>query len=273
VSDALDMGGVTGEDGAGFDVASALGAGTDLLLCGPDPDARARIEAGLSHAAASGRIDPRDATGASARIGDLRRWIAGFDAPSLEVVGSAEHRRLADELATRSITLIRDRAGLLPIQDGDLILVIEPRPRDLTPADTTSWLPTGGLAAALGGLLPGIEGHLVGIRVSDVEIARLRERAARADAIVLATADALGEPSIGELARALVSTGKPLIAVALRAPWDADAYPEVGTVLATYGIQPPTLAAVAAAITGHYPITGRLPVTLGQPRAAPRSTN
>ena len=274
VSDALDMGGISGVDGAGFDVASALGAGTDLLLCGPDPDARARIEAGLAHAAASGRIDAREATGASARVDDLRRWVVSFETPSLDVVGSEEHRGLADELARRSITLIRDRASLLPVL-GDVgsILVIEPRPRDLTPADTTSWLPTGGLAAALADRVAGVKGHLVGMPLNDAEIAHLREQAARADLVVLGTVDALGEPSIGELARALVSTGKPVIAVALRAPWDPDAYPEVGTALATYGIQPPTLAAVAAAITGANPITGRLPVTLGQPRDAPRSTN
>ena len=263
VSDALDMGGISGDDGAGFDVASALGAGTDLLLCGPDPDARARIEAGLAGAVAAGRIDARDATGASARVGDLRRWVASFEAPSLDGVDSVEHRLLADELARRSITLIRDRAGLVPILGGGRsILVIEPRPRDLTPADTTSWLPAGGLASALADRVARVEGQLVGVRVTDAEIARLRERAARADVVVLGTVDALGELSIAELARVLMSTGKPVIAVALRAPWDADAYPEVGTVLATYGIQPPTLRALVGALLGDAPITGRSPVRL-----------
>src|SRR4029077_315532 len=133
-----------------------------------------RVEAGLARAAASGGIDARDATGASARGGDLRRWVASFDAPSLDVVGSAEHRLLADELARRSITLIRDRAGLVPILSGDRsIVVVEPRPRDLTPADTTSWLPAGGLAAAVADRVGAVEGHLIGVRVSDAEIARL----------------------------------------------------------------------------------------------------
>jgi beta-N-acetylhexosaminidase len=263
VSDALDMGGVTGGDAEGVDVAQALAAGTDLLLCGPDPDAQARVEAGLARAFGSGQVDRRDAEGSSARIGDLRRWLAGFDAPPVEVVGSPEHRRLADELARRSITLIRDRAGLLPIVGGSTsILVIEPRPRDITPADTTSWLPAGGLAAALAERVARVDGQIVGIRISDAEIARLRERAARADVVVLGTVDALGERSVRDLADALAGVGRPLIAVALRGPWDADAYPAIGTVLATYGIQPPTLAAVTDAITGRAPVTGRLPVRL-----------
>ena len=179
-------------------------------------------------------------------------------------MGSLRHRRLADELARRSITLIRDRDGLLPlaVPDGARVLVVEPRPRDLTPADTTSWLPEGGLAAAIAERLPGVDGRVVGAQIPDADIARLREQAALADVVVLGTVNALGEPSVAELARALARVGQPLIAVALRGPWDADAYPEVGTVLASYGIQPPSLAAVADAIVGAALMTGRLPVRL-----------
>jgi beta-N-acetylhexosaminidase len=263
VSDALDMSGVAADGATGVDVAQALAAGTDLLLCGPDPDAQARVEAGLAEAVRSGRVDPRDASGASARVGDLRRWLAGFERPALDVVGSVAHQALAAELARRSITLIRDRDGLLPLLGGGgSVLVIEPRPRDLTPADTTSWLPPGGLASALAERLATVHGHVVGLLISDAEIARLRELAARADIVVLGTVDALGAPSMRDLARAVAGVGRPVIAVALRGPWDADAYPEIGTVLATYGIQPPTLAAVADAIIGRNPITGRLPVRL-----------
>ena len=77
---------------------------------------------------------------------------------------------------------------------------------------------------------------------------------------MLGTVDALGEPSQAALARALVAAGRRVVAVALRAPWDADAYPEVRTVVATYGVQAPTLRALAAALAGDAPISGRLPV-------------
>jgi beta-N-acetylhexosaminidase len=59
-----------------------------------------------------------------------------------------------------------------------------------------------------------------------------------------------------------VATGVPLVAVTLRAPWDADAYPGLGTVLATYGVQAPTLAALATVLVGAGPTTGRLPVAV-----------
>jgi beta-N-acetylhexosaminidase len=264
VSDALDMGGIAGDDGSGVDVAATLRAGIDLLLCGPDPAAQLRVEAGLAAALAAGGSDRLDATGAAARLADLRGWLARFDAPSIEVVGCAEHRALADELARRSITLIRDRDGLLPVRlaSDSRVLVIEPRPRDLTPADTTSSLAAGGLAEALRARALLVDGVVVEAAVTDTEIADLRDRAAAADLVVLGTVDALGQRSVGELARALVATGTPVVAVALRGPWDADGYPEVGTVLATYGIQAPSLAALARALVGDAPISGRLPVRI-----------
>jgi beta-N-acetylhexosaminidase len=98
--------------------------------------------------------------------------------------------------------------------------------------------------------------------VTAAEIAALRDRATSADLVILGTVDALGEATVAELARSLVATGTPVIAVALRAPWDAVAYPEIGTVLATYGIQPPSLAALVAALWGAASITGLLPVRL-----------
>lgn len=261
VSDALDMGGIAGKDGTGVDVAASLDAGIDLLLCGPDPDAQRRVEAGLAAALAGGRLDRHEAKGSEARVADLRQWQSRFEQPSIDVVGSAAHRELADELALRSITIVRDRDRLmLRARDVGRVLVIEPRPRDLTPADTTSLLPAGGLADAIRARHPATDGVVVEAEVADDEIAALSDRAAAADLVVLGTVDALGQPSVAALARALVASGTSVIAVALRGPWDADAYPDVGTVLATYGIQPPSLAALVAALWADAPVTGLLPV-------------
>jgi beta-N-acetylhexosaminidase len=264
VSDALDMGGVRGDDGAP-DVGGALRAGIDLLLCGPDPDAQARVEAGLARASDS--LDRAEADASARRLAGLRAWLAGFADVELDVVGGRQHRALADELAARSITRIRDRAGLIParLTADARILVIEPQPGNLTPADTTALLPPGGLAAAIGERHRTVESTVVGDAVPDTQIASIVDRARLADLTILGTVDAPGRPSIVALARALAADGRPVVAVALRGPWDADAYPEIGTVVACFGIQPPTLAALARALTGDGPISGRLPVRLASP--------
>ena len=60
--------------------------------------------------------------------------------PNLTVVGCADHQKVADEIAERSITLVRDQASLLPLhlQLGRRIVVVIPKPQDLPPADK-SW--------------------------------------------------------------------------------------------------------------------------------------
>jgi beta-N-acetylhexosaminidase len=265
VSDALDMGAVTGGPDGGVDVSAALGAGTDLLLCGPDPAAQARVEAGLA-AAARGVLDASQAAASAAHLAELQDWLAGSGggSPDIDVVGCAEHQALAAAVASRSITLVRDRVGRIPVRvaASARILVVEPRPRDLTPADTTSSIEAGGLFRAIHARHRSVVGHLVDGLISADEISAICDHARSSDLVVVGTVDGLGQPSVRELAAALVETAIPVIAIALRGPWDADAYPEVGTVIATYGVQPPTLAALAAALFGDAKISGRLPVRL-----------
>jgi beta-N-acetylhexosaminidase len=261
VSDALDMGGIQGGEG-GPDVAGALGAGMDLLLCGPDPEAQARVEARL--AGAIGGLDPSARTASRRRLAELVGWLDGVPQAAIDRVGCAEHRALADDLARRSVTVIRDRPRILGrrVSSDARVLVVEPQPVDLTPADTTSSLRPGGLSMAIGPRVGVVTTVIVDGDPPAAMIGGIRTLAEDADLVVLGTVDALNRPGTVELARALASSGRPLVAVALRAPWDADAYPEAGTVLASYGIQGPSLAAVAEAIVGGAPVSGRSPVRL-----------
>ncbi len=65
-----------------------------------------------------------------------------------------------------------------------------------------------------------------------------------------------------QLVEALIGTGTPTVTVALRTPWDLASYPAAGTHLCTYGIQPPAMKALAAALFGSLPTLGRLPVPI-----------
>jgi beta-N-acetylhexosaminidase len=262
ITDALDMGALP-QDAQAVDVIAALRAGVDLLLATSKHPARRRIEAALIRAADLELIEPAALRRSAARIEALKRWIAGFSDPSLEVVGSAEHLALARELAERSLTLVRDD-GLLPLRlsPGDRVLAVMPRARDLTPADTSSYVEPG-LAAALRGRHANVEEIVTGHPPTRAEIAAIRDRAARADVVVAGTiAAAPGSPQAA-LVEALVETGVPLVTVALRTPWDLASYPAATTHVCTYSILPDSLEALAAALFGQAagdPFPGRLPV-------------
>jgi hypothetical protein len=56
--------------------------------------------------------------------------------------------------------------------------------------------------------------------------------------VVVGTIDAHRQPAQLELVEAIVATGTPVVAVALRGPWDVAFYPPTATALATYSILP-----------------------------------
>ena len=266
ITDALDMGALPQDATQAIDVVTALDAGVDLLLATADRRAQGRIESALRRAAQVEMLDPDGVAHSRARLDSLRRWIASFDQPPLDVVGSAGHRALARELAARSLTLVRGGAGLLPLRlsPEHRILAVMPAPKDLTPADTSSYV-TPSLAAALREHGPHVDEVVTTHPPSAPEIASVRERAEGYDAIVAGTISTTAGSPQAELARALVATGRPVVTVALRTPWDLAAYPEAGTHVCTYSILPESMIALAAALFGRAPFPGRLPVRLEVP--------
>jgi beta-N-acetylhexosaminidase len=266
ISDALDMRALAQGAAQAVQIIAVVRAGVDLLLCSADRRAQRRIEQALAAAASRGVFDEGDLAASSARIAVLRSWLASAgQAPDLSVVGCAEHRALSRELAERSVTLVRgagdagDAGTLLPAHPT--ILAIMPQPTDLTPADTSSTV-TPGLARALRMRFDSVEEVVVGVAPTPGEIASLRERAAGFDAVVVGTIDAIRQPSQFELVEALAATGRQVVAVALRTPWDVARYPASVAAACTYSILPDSLEALAAALAGAVPFAGRLPVAV-----------
>jgi beta-N-acetylhexosaminidase len=265
VTDALDMEALPQGAAQVVDVIAAIRAGVDLLLCAPDPDKLARIEGAVVQAAARRLFEPGELRASAARLASLRRRLAAMTAaaPSLDVVGGAAHLALAREVAERSVTLVRDEDGLLPLRLGPdaRVLAVMPVPRELTPADTSGSVPAG-LARALRAHWADVDEIVTSHPPTDGEIAGAVARAAGADVVVLGTIAASADPAQVRLAEALLGVGPPVVTVALRTPWDLGAYPRARTHVAAYGLLPPTLDALAAVLAGAIPFRGRLPVEL-----------
>ena len=238
VTDALDMGAF-----GGLSPDSPLTAGADLLLFGP-AQTGATVSAG-------------DAGGD--RLLRLLEWLAGFPQPDLAVVGCSEHRELADELARRSLTLVRNDAGLLPLKGPGRVLVLMPRPTDLTPADTSSYVEPG-LATAIRRHLPSVTEMVFSANPSSDEIEAVAFEAGDHDLVIAGTID-VNEGQV-TLMRRLVASGQPVIGVALRTPYDLVFFPELATYVCTYGIHSPSLDALADALFGLATFPGRLPVAI-----------
>ena len=264
ISDAFNMASLMqGHAGRAIEAIAALRAGLDLLLLICDDDEIAALDEALILAAGRDLLPPEGVAASLARVAGLRQMLAG-PLPDPSVIGSVEHRALAEELARRSITLVRDDGHLLPLRleaDAELFVVM-PRPADLTPADTSSTIAPG-LADAIRPHHSRVTSHLVAQDPDPAEIAAARAAAEGADALVIGTISASLQPGQVALIESLLALGKPTITVALRTPWDGDAYPASTTHACTYSVLEPSLVAFADALFGRAPFPGRLPVRSG----------
>ena len=279
VSDALDMAGAAHGGGLGGTVGAAADAGMDLLLLNHPADVEEAAFESLREAFESGAVDPTRAEAAHHRIMALRSQLAGIVQPSIDVVGCAEHRALAREIAEASVTLVRDPAGLVPLNvtaDGH-VAVVAPAPVDLTPAETSSYLQIG-LARALRERGLAVDEFTMPLDPTPADIAALEAATAGHAITLVCTFDAVSFPGQASLvsrladagAGAVVATGpggaRRVVAVALRSPYDVALFPAAVASICTYGIQPPQIEALTDALLGRILFAGRLPVRLEKAR-------
>lgn len=258
ITDALDMGALDQGAGQVVDLIASLTGGTDLLLCMPDPELRERVRLAVDRGSSRGLIPDDTLNRSTARINAARASLVATDIEP-GVVGS--HNELAADLAQAALTLVRDEDGLLPLalESSERVLVLEPEPTNVTPADTTV-LYDPALATAVRAQHPEVNGIVYPYQPGPADIAGLVEAAITHDAVIVGTVNATSGQT--DLVRQLAGTGIRLVTVALREPQDLAKYPEVSTHVCTYSSHAPSMTAAAMAMFGKLRFPGRLPVTI-----------
>lgn len=263
VTDAMDMKAIRQGDALGEDAVKAAAAGADLLLLTSNPDDQQRVYKSLESAIQKGELDEESTSVSVERILSLKRWLAGNPQPDLDVVGCTAHWTVANEIAERSMTLVRNEAGLLPlnVKPEGKIAVAVPKPVNLTPADTSSYV-TPSLAADMRNYHPDVDEYLIPYDPKPQEIAELLDRLQVYDILVFGTLNAYASPDQAEFVRQGLKLGIPTVVAALRLPYDLMVFPEAQTYVCTYSILEPSMRALAKALFGQTPFEGRLPVSI-----------
>jgi beta-N-acetylhexosaminidase len=264
VTDAMDMQAIRQGEALGREAVAAVAAGADLLLLGSRPADQSYAYAGLVQALREGVLDSGDAIASAGRVSALKGWLADQGPQlDLDVVGCAAHRATAREIAERSITLVRDRACLLPLrpQAGQRLAVILPQPTDLTPADTSSYV-VPRLAEALRAFHTDVDEFAIPYAPQGSDISAILDGVRHHDFVIVGTLNAASQPGQAALVRGLLDRELRTIVVALRMPYDLMAFPEAPTYLCTYSILEPPMHALARALWGQIDIQGRLPVSI-----------
>jgi beta-N-acetylhexosaminidase len=264
VTDALTMEGV----GRGYSTEEsavlAVKAGSDILLM--PRDARRAIDA-VATAVERGDVPRARIDAAARRVLELKaRTGAAFqplvDLEALrQVVGSPEHRALADDIARRAITLLRDGGGLLPVA-GNRVVVVQYMPE--TELKAGRWF-----AREVQSALPRAAVFKITPRSGAAELDSIARAAQGADRVVVAAhvrrVEGEGRASIPPNVASWIDSlaqRERVVFVAHGNPYLIRQVPHVGAYVVTYGVGDALERASARAIVGRAPITGRAPISL-----------
>ncbi|MFC9082765.1 glycoside hydrolase family 3 protein [Streptomyces sp. NPDC057062] len=262
VTDSLGMEGVRQKYGDDRVPVLALKAGVDQLLNPPSLDVawNAVLQAVRSGELTEARLDESllRILRLKAGLGLLERPFVS-DAGVDRTVGVPAHLRAADRIADRTTTLLVNDGLLLPLsrRTHPRVLVVGADPASPSGTDGP---PTTVLADALTGLGFTATALSTGTAPSPATIEKAVAAAGNADAVVVGTYNVTAASSQRTLVNQLVATGKPVVAIALRNPYDVAQLPAVDAFLASYSWTDVELRAAARVIAGRVRPHGKLPV-------------
>ncbi|MEU3276141.1 glycoside hydrolase family 3 protein [Streptomyces antibioticus] len=262
VTDALGMAGVRTKYGDERVPVLALKAGVDQLL---DPPDLAVAWNAVLDAVRDGELAEERLDSAVLRILRLKERLGLLDQPYTDpaavsrVVGRRTHRAAADRIAEATTTLLVDRGPTLPLapRTHRRLLVVGADPA--SPSGTTG-PPTTVLADAFTELGFTATALSTGTAPAPAAVEEAVTAAGGADAVVVATYNVTADSPQRTLVEQLVATGRPVVAVAVRNPYDVAQLPDVHAFLAAYSWTDVELRAAARVIAGAAAPRGRLPV-------------
>jgi beta-N-acetylhexosaminidase len=265
VTDALDMGAIVEGWGPVEAPVRAIEAGADLLLQIPAGDVAAALD-GIVAAVRNGRITESRIDQSVRRIlaakAGLRLNRERLVDPALvsRVVGAPAHRAIAMEAAEKSITLVRDRLGALPLRGRVLVVIYH---EDVEPFAGRVF------TATLGESLDDVRSVGITATAGPADLDRVRAGADSADIVVFApfvrVGAFLGSIAVSDSAAALINglaQEKPVVLVSFGSPYLLSQMPKTGTYLLAWGQWDEPQRAAARALTGRSRIGGRLPIPL-----------
>lgn len=255
VTDALGMQGVREMFGDAEIPVLALEAGVDQLLM--PVDLTLAMDSVLA-AVRSGRISETRIDESARRI-LAQKWQRGIishpmvDESELDSrVGTPRNEAAVQALTDRTVTLLRDDAGVLPLNAPSRVLVAGV-------GDTVNQAKSPQqLAAALG---PAATALPTGTRPSEAVITQAVAASANADVVILLTNNLSAFTQQRTLLTRLMATGKPVVAVATQVPYDAG-FVAAPTWLATYSWRGVSMNSLAKVLMGETSPRGKLPVAV-----------
>lgn len=279
ISDAMDMAGVLSQYGSAEAVKRAVAAGVDILIQPVDvSQAIDAVVAGVSE----GRYTEARLTESVRRIleakqglGLERQKLVNLDSIRFRV-GDSSHVAVARRIGERSITLVKDSLGQLPLAGSG-------NPRVLSVSVGRRSDLSAGVAfnSELRGGVRSLRAEFLAAEDPAADYGRLERLADSADVTILSSyvgqnweaVTASAPQAFASFVARLVAKGKRPIVVSFGNPYLLQQVPSVSAYVVAWGGFPVSQTAAARALLGRQEVTGRLPISIPlEKRTVPRGT-
>ncbi|MEV6288219.1 glycoside hydrolase family 3 protein [Kribbella sp. NPDC051770] len=261
ITDALEMAAVRAKYGDAEVAVRALEAGADQLLLPPAPDVQFKA---VVDAVKSGRISERRIDESLLRILLVKlkngTLLSPFSDPAQipNKVGTPASLATAQKIVDKSMTLVKNDTSTLPLSNTARKILV------------TGWgvTTTQSLANSLTTRGATTTVAQTGAAPTDAAIADAVTKAQANDVTVVLTQKAWDttvtdkQAKQQKLVNDLLATGKTVIVVAVRDPYDIAYFDQAPTYVATYGYQAVSMESLAKVLYGEIKPAGKLPVDI-----------
>jgi beta-N-acetylhexosaminidase len=265
MTDCMEMKAIADYYGTTKAAVMAVKAGADLICISHHLDLQLGSFNEIKEAVLSGEIAESRIDESVLRILSIKEKYNLFDSPYADmekvknIVGSKEHLQFAKEMSEKSITLVKDEKGLLPVMSKN-IMTIASKPVILTGADDSIKSKTA-FSEAAGDALGG-EFYTLSLNPDKDEIKSLSEKAIDKDLVIIGTYNASLNKGQSELVNELLKVNKNIIVAALRNPYDINTFKDVSCYICTYEYTPLSIDSVIKVLSGKVKPQGKLPVEI-----------
>lgn len=267
ITDGMEMKGITNQAWSGEAAIRAIEAGSDIILLPIDVE---RTIESIYNAVLSGRIDEERINLSVSKILDSKRELNLFnDQLNFEsmssIVGSRDHLTAAAQIASSSITLVKDDKNQIPIKPekinkmAHLILTTDENGNETLKTIKSNINYTHG----------NVKNIFVNYELSDILIDDLISKLDKFDQIIVSTLVKIrmnkGESTVNsthlKLIKKMANNNLPFVVVSYGSPYLND-YTFIDTYICSYGYGSVSQTAVGHAIFGRKKIEGVLPINL-----------
>ena len=254
VTDCMEMGAIQNRMTTAQAVVRAIGAGADLALVSHHVELQQAALEALVAAVQNGTLPLSRLMEATRRLDSLRRRVQS--AQTEQPKGGDE---LARSIAQRSITLVRDENGFIPLRlDGNQSLGV---------VTFSSQRPTGvenerAMPSRLSAMVRSHHARVIDVAAKAAEPNAVVDALRDTDTVMVGTSFTTGHPLQRDVVETLLGSGKRVVVLALSDPFDLLSFPKAPCYLASYGDTPHQLDAALTVVFGEAEAWGRLPVEL-----------